>query len=345
MPSEPFVGVLLSRNDCLAGFLSADETQAAVTDDIVTDESTLPQNFGPEPEQVARFIEHWAPSGGAERANFPSFAHNLCDVLAVLHPEPTLPDVSENAYVFERDVTFQNQDGSTSIGRIDLYKRSCFVLERGQFKVCALAVQYGMGEESLAQSLGEPPIVARELLRLHRRTYPAFWRWSEAAVNHAMLLGWLQTVFGWCIRVGANANPRSLSNFPCQANGAEMLRLACCLATERGIQVCAPVHDAILIEATVEGIDDAVRETQRAMREASEIILPDFSLRTDADIVCWPDRYRDERGVAMWTTVCEILDEIDAESAIDSTDNPGGGLPTYLGSPPPTTPAAGCYPA
>ena len=32
-----------------------------------------------------------------------------------------------------------------------------------------------------------------------------------------------------------------------QANGAEMLRLACCLATERGIEVCAPVHDAVLI--------------------------------------------------------------------------------------------------
>ena len=33
-----------------------------------------------------------------------------------------------------------------------------------------------------------------------------------------------------------------------QANGAEMLRLACCLAIERGVKVCAPVHDAILID-------------------------------------------------------------------------------------------------
>jgi DNA polymerase I len=213
--------------------------------------------------------------------------------------------------------------------------------ERAQFKVCALAVQYGMGEQSLAQSLGEPPIVARELLRLHHRTYPAFWRWSNAAVDHAMLHGWLQTVFGWRVHVGPKPNPRSLANFPCQANGAEMLRLACCLATERGIQVCAPVHDAILIEAAVEGIDDAVRETQRAMREASEIILPGFSLRTDADIVCWPDRYRDERGAAMWATVCEILDELDAES----NNNPGSPLLTYPGNPLPTTPAARCRPA
>ena len=41
-----------------------------------------------------------------------------------------------------------------------------------------------------------------------------------------------------------------------QANGAEMLRLACCFATERGVRVCAPVHDAILIEAPGEGHND-----------------------------------------------------------------------------------------
>ena len=111
---------------------TATETQAAVTENNVIDETTLPQNFGPEPEQVARFIEHWAASGGAERANFPPFARDLCDVLAVPHPDPTKTDVAENAYVFERDVSFQNQDGSTSPGRIDLYKRGSFVLEAKQ---------------------------------------------------------------------------------------------------------------------------------------------------------------------------------------------------------------------
>jgi DNA polymerase-1 len=234
-------------------------------------------------------------------------------------------------------LTFAKQAGAVPA---DATKKS-HPMERGQFKVCALAVQYGMGEQSLAQQLGEPPIVARELLRLHRRTYPAFWRWSQAAVDHATLLGWLQTVFGWRVHVGPKPNPRSLANFPCQANGAEMLRLACCLATERGIQVCAPVHDAVLIEAATGDIDEAVKETQRAMREASEVILPGFSLRTDADIVRWPDRYRDERGAAMWATVCEILDELDAESNY----NPGSPLPTNPGNPLPTTPAARCRPA
>ena len=59
------------------------------------------------------------------------FSHFLVHI-GVPRPEPTKPDVAEIAYAFERDVTFQNLDGSTSIGRIDLYKRGCFVLEAKQ---------------------------------------------------------------------------------------------------------------------------------------------------------------------------------------------------------------------
>ena len=83
-------------------------------------------------ELAATFIQRWAASGAAERANCQPFLSELCDLIGVPRPEPTKPDVAENAYVFERDVTFQNLDGSTSIGRIDLYKRGCFVLEAKQ---------------------------------------------------------------------------------------------------------------------------------------------------------------------------------------------------------------------
>ena len=88
-----------------------------------------------------------------------------------------------------------------------------------------------------------------------------------------MLTGRIETVFGWPLHVGAEFNPRSLMNFPMQANGAEMLRLACCLATERGIRVCAPVHDALLIEAPLERDRRAVAALQACMREASRIVL------------------------------------------------------------------------
>ena len=179
--------------------------------------------------------------------------------------------------------------------------------QREQFKQCVLAVQYGMSERGLAQRIGCAVCDARELLRLHNQTYSRFWQWSEASLNHAMLLGSLHTVFGWQVHVGTNANPRSLMNFPMQANGAEMLRLACCLLTERGIRVCAPIHDAVLIEADIDDIDNTVARAQNAMREASETVLDGFPLRTDVHVVRYPDRYMDKRGQRMWDTVMEIL--------------------------------------
>jgi hypothetical protein len=92
-----------------------------------------------------------------------------------------------------------------------------------------------------------------------------------------------------------------------QANGAEMLRLACCLATERAIQVCAPIHDALLVEGPADSIHEVVAETQRAMREASVIVLGGSTLRTEAKLACWPDRYMDDRGRGMWDRVMRLL--------------------------------------
>jgi hypothetical protein len=180
-------------------------------------------------------------------------------------------------------------------------------VERDQFKACVLAVQYGMGAESLARRINQPVSQARSLLQLHRETYRSFWAWSDAAVNYSMLHGRLWTVFGWTLRTGPNANPRSLCNFPMQANGAEMLRLACCMLVEDGIKVCAPVHDAVLIEAPLEHLDEVVARTKAIMAGASSVVLDGFRLRSDAEIFRHPDRYSDPRGEHMWETVMGIL--------------------------------------
>jgi len=179
--------------------------------------------------------------------------------------------------------------------------------ERELFKQCVLGVQYGMEAESLAGRIGKPALVARELLLAHRTTYRQFWKWSDAAVDHAMLHGVIWTVFGWHLRTGPDTNPRMLRNFPMQANGAEMLRLACCLATERGIEVCAPVHDAVLICAPLDKLDDDIAAMRAAMGEASRTVLDGFELATDAAVVKYPDRYSDPRGVVMWSKVCELI--------------------------------------
>ena len=180
---------------------------------------------------------------------------------------------------------------------------------RDQYKAVVLGVNYGMGERALADAIERPIAEARNLLRRHSETYRTFWRWSEAAVDIAMTQGEIRTVFGWPLRVGPNVNPRTLSNFPMQANGAEMLRLACCLATERGIQVCAPIHDAVLICAPLEDLEDDIAAMRQSMAEASRVVLDGFELGTDAELVRWPDRYMDPRGAVMWAKVMELLGE------------------------------------
>ena len=200
-------------------------------------------------------------------------------------------------------LTFAKQAGAVPSDATKASHRN----ERELFKQCVLATQYGMEAESLAARIGQPPIVARDLLRMHRETYSRFWAWSDAALDHAMLHGSLHTVFGWRVHVGEQSNPRSLRNFPMQANGAEMLRLACCLGVERGVEICAPVHDAVLICAPELDVDADVEKMRAAMAEASRIVLGGFELGTDVKITRSPDRYMDERGSVMWDRVMGLI--------------------------------------
>ncbi len=78
------------------------------------------------------FIARWKDSGGGEMANSQSFLKELCTLLEVPPPEPTIPDEDQNTYVFEKAVLFNNGDGTTSQGRVDLYRQRCFVLESKQ---------------------------------------------------------------------------------------------------------------------------------------------------------------------------------------------------------------------
>ena len=186
-------------------------------------------------------------------------------------------------------------------------------VEREQFKACVLAVQYGMGEISLAQRINQPVARARQLLVLHRQTYRTFWAWSDATQDEAILNGKLWTTFGWEIRVKGQVNARSLRNFPMQGNGAEMLRIACIFLTEAGIRVCAPVHDALLIELSVDELELGLVKAQGLMRLASRAVLGEFELGSDAKVVCYPDRYMDERGQEMWDTVMSLIQIIKAQ--------------------------------
>jgi hypothetical protein len=83
------------------------------------------------PVNYPDFEARWRPAGGAERANYGLFLQDLCELLGVPRPDPTTDLPAQDAYVLERAVQF-NDGGKRSTGRIDLYKRGCFILETKQ---------------------------------------------------------------------------------------------------------------------------------------------------------------------------------------------------------------------
>ena len=87
---------------------------------------------GTDPAAIDDFVGKWEKSGGAEMANFQTFAIELCELLGVPKPDAAQQQVERNDYVFERRVDYKFDDGTTARRRIDLYKRNCFVMEAKQ---------------------------------------------------------------------------------------------------------------------------------------------------------------------------------------------------------------------
>ena len=199
---------------------------------------------------------------------------------------------------------------------------------RNTYKQAVLGIQYGMEAEGLALRIGQSVVQARSILAAHKRTYAAYWAWSDNMVAQALFTGKISTVFGWTFHLDNDPNPRALANFPIQANAAEMMRLAACLATEGGLEVAGPVHDAFLIVAPLGVLDEHVTRMQAYMAEASRVVLDGHEVRSDAKIVRYPDRYMDEgRGRELWE---KVMAAMDAPGGVAETAT--GCLPECTGS-------------
>lgn len=87
---------------------------------------------GVDSDKLSQLIEGAKASGGSEMANAQLFVERLTGALGVEAPAMAREENRLNDYVFERAVTFHHPGGTTSSGRIDCYKRDCFILEAKQ---------------------------------------------------------------------------------------------------------------------------------------------------------------------------------------------------------------------
>jgi hypothetical protein len=183
---------------------------------------------------------------------------------------------------------------------------------RQRMKPLQLGINYGMGVPSLARGLDRHPLIASTIIEQHKRRYPRFWQWRDNQMQTAMLDRRIESVFGWPLRLSASPNKRALFNFPMQANGAEMLRLAAWRLCEAGIVPSMLVHDGILLEVENE---DQITRAIATMRGAGRDVCNGFEIDVDVDQrLEHGARYRDKRPVAqeMWNTIMKALEAIGA---------------------------------
>ncbi len=105
---------------------------------------------------VHAFIAKWKGVAASELSTSQSFLIDLCELLGVARPHPT----PEQDYLFERPITFRHGDGSTSPGRIDLYRRGAFVLESKKLKAGANTKGF---DEALLRARSQAEAYARSL--------------------------------------------------------------------------------------------------------------------------------------------------------------------------------------
>ena len=184
--------------------------------------------------------------------------------------------------------------------------------QRQRMKPLQLAINYGMGVPSLAKGLNRHPLIASNIIELHRRTYPRFWQWRDDMVMTAMLDRRIESSHGWPLRITTSPNKRTLYNFPMQSGGAEMLRRATWKLCEADIVPVMLVHDGILFELENR---EQVELAKDIMRTAGREICDGFEIGVDEDqILLGGARYSDKRDVAkkMWATIMSALEAVRA---------------------------------
>jgi len=148
--------------------------------------------------------------------------------------------------------------------------------------------------------------MAAELLRMHRETFRVYWQWVGDRVTDSFEDLVQETAFGWPAHVSDfNCKYKGVGNFFCQANGAEMMRLAAIRAIAEGLFVCCPIHDAFLIMAPIERIYADTERMREIMAWASSQVLGGPKIRTDAKIFRHPRFFNKVKKTArsMWHKV------------------------------------------
>jgi hypothetical protein len=175
---------------------------------------------------------------------------------------------------------------------------------RARLKAITLGVLYGKTVYTVAAECGITVGEARNLLQTHKRLFPKFWKWVMWVVNEALATRRICTRLGsprWLMtkrerdahKEEETKNKKiqnSLQNHMMQSHGAEMLRLASVYAAEKGLSICAPLHDAIFAVAKVEEEERALASLRESMEQAARDLIG-VAIPIECFVTRYPDNF------------------------------------------------------
>jgi len=179
-------------------------------------------------------------------------------------------------------------------------------------KILVHGSNYGITPYGIAARAKKSLDWAREMRARWWSTYPVCHQWLGDVVTQARFDEEIRSPFGWRLIVTADTKTRTLMNFTAQAGGADVMQLVSIVATECGITIAAPVHDAFWILAPLDELDTTIARMSEIMTEAGRLVagIP-IRVKVEA-VVRWPQclgdvRKPDAKGQAMWCEVRELV--------------------------------------
>jgi DNA polymerase I len=184
---------------------------------------------------------------------------------------------------------------------------------RNTCKPVVLGQNYGMTAYGIARKTGKSMLWARDIAARHRLAYPIFHSWLGDVVAQARFDGFIQTPFGWPMAVTEETSNRAIMNYPAQGAGSDLLRLTAIAATEAGICIAAPVHDAVWAMAPIAEVETTITKLTEIMVKASTLVTGGMPIGVSVEaIVRAPDclgdvRKDDDKGQPMWREIKQLV--------------------------------------
>ena len=166
-----------------------------------------------------------------------------------------------------------------------------------------------MSFRSFWEKSGVSHAAAARAWQFFLRRFSRLDRWQRQALEQARQRGWMQTRWGWRATVYPDTRRTALLNWPIQAAGADVLRMAVLRAAAEGFDVLAVAYDAMLVSVPEAEAEILIAELQGIVEEAAELTVG-VRIRVGCQAIRPGERFLTEETRQEWEKVMQALERV-----------------------------------